>query len=179
MKNRRKDAENDSTLASPNTIGERVREYREKNNEKQAGLAAFLGYDPSVISKIESGKKTLKLEMAAKMADHWGITVDDLMTGISTDLHSKYNEEFSFLLTGPHKAFLSSLGIKAFGVMTTNTVNAATTAKIKPPCVMFENHVYDVPTDKLKEIIEITMESAHSTLEAACRKYGKSRSRRK
>ena len=57
----------------------RLRELRESRSLTQAAVADVLLCDQSLYSKYERGERSLPLELAAKLADHYGVTLDYLV----------------------------------------------------------------------------------------------------
>lgn len=65
-------------------IGERIREARDRAGLTLADLAASIGKDKSVMSRIEHGQRNVKSDELAALADRLQVTVDELM-GIVPD----------------------------------------------------------------------------------------------
>lgn len=57
----------------------RLRELREGRGLTQAAVADVLLCDQSLYSKYERGERSLPLELAAKLADFYGVTLDYLV----------------------------------------------------------------------------------------------------
>jgi len=57
----------------------RIRDLREDADRKQWQIAAYLLCDQSLYSKYERGERPLPLELADKLADYYGVSVDYLM----------------------------------------------------------------------------------------------------
>ena len=57
----------------------RIRDLREDNDLKQKEVAAYLMCDQSLYSKYERGERPLPLELADKLADYYGVSVDYLL----------------------------------------------------------------------------------------------------
>ena len=57
----------------------RIRDLREDADIKQKTMAAVLMCDQSLYSKYERGELPLPLELAGKLADYFGTSVDYLM----------------------------------------------------------------------------------------------------
>lgn len=57
----------------------RIRDLREDRDLKQKQIAAYLMCDQSLYSKYERGERPLPLELADKLADYYGVSVDYLM----------------------------------------------------------------------------------------------------
>lgn len=57
----------------------RIRDLREDKDLKQKELAAYLMCDQSLYSKYERGERPFPLELADRLADFYGVSVDYLM----------------------------------------------------------------------------------------------------
>ena len=57
----------------------RIRDLREDRDLTQKQLAAELMCDQSLYSKYERGERPLPLELADKLADYYGVSVDYLL----------------------------------------------------------------------------------------------------
>ena len=57
----------------------RIRDLREDRDMKQKEVAAYLMCDQSLYSKYERGDRQLPLELAVKLADYYGVSVDYLL----------------------------------------------------------------------------------------------------
>lgn len=57
----------------------RIRDLREDNDLKQKEIAAYLMCDQSLYSKYERLERPLPLELADKLADFYGVSVDYLL----------------------------------------------------------------------------------------------------
>lgn len=57
----------------------RIRDLREDNDLKQKQIADYLICDQSLYSKYERQERPLPLELAGKLADFYGVSVDYLM----------------------------------------------------------------------------------------------------
>ena len=57
----------------------RLRELRESRGLTQAVVADCLMCDQSLYSKYERGGRPLPLDLAAKLADYYGVTLDYLV----------------------------------------------------------------------------------------------------
>ena len=54
----------------------RIRDLREDRDLKQKEVAAYLMCDQSLYSKYERGERPLPLELADKLAEFYGVSVD-------------------------------------------------------------------------------------------------------
>jgi len=59
-------------------LGKRIREYRQKYNYTQSGLAELLGIDDKHLSRIELGKNMPNPVLLEKLAELFKIEVKDL-----------------------------------------------------------------------------------------------------
>ncbi|WP_298025074.1 helix-turn-helix domain-containing protein [uncultured Dysosmobacter sp.] len=57
----------------------RIRDLREDRDLKQKALADYLLCDQSLYSKYERGERPLPLELADRLADYFGTSVDYLL----------------------------------------------------------------------------------------------------
>jgi putative transcriptional regulator len=55
-----------------------LREYREREGLSQGGLAEAVGVTRQTINAIERGRYDPSLELALKLAEHFGCRVEDL-----------------------------------------------------------------------------------------------------
>ena len=62
----------------------RIRDLREDSDKKQKEVAAYLMCDQSLYSKYERGERPLPLEMAAKLADFYNVSIDYLLGRTNT-----------------------------------------------------------------------------------------------
>lgn len=62
----------------------RIRDLREDRDLKQKEVAAYLMCDQSLYSKYEREERPLPLELADKLADFYGVSVDYLLGRTNT-----------------------------------------------------------------------------------------------
>ena len=62
----------------------RIRDLREDHDLKQKQVAAFLMCDQSLYSKYEREERPLPLDLAGKLADFYGVSVDYIMCRTNT-----------------------------------------------------------------------------------------------
>lgn len=62
----------------------RIRDLREDNDLTQKQIAEILMCDQSLYSKYERGERALPLDLAAKLADYYGVSVDYLLCRTNT-----------------------------------------------------------------------------------------------
>lgn len=69
----------------------RIRDLREDKDLKQKQIADYLMCDQSLYSKYERQERPLPLELADKLADYYGVSVDYLLgrTNIKTPYPKK------------------------------------------------------------------------------------------
>ena len=60
-------------------IGEKIKALREKKGLLQKKVAEEIGMHPSNYSKVEKGERELSLDSAAKVAQLFGLSVDQLI----------------------------------------------------------------------------------------------------
>jgi transcriptional regulator with XRE-family HTH domain len=63
-------------------IGERIKSLRNENGETQTTLAKAIHTTQFSISKIETGKMALTMDNLLKIANHYGVSLNYLCTGI-------------------------------------------------------------------------------------------------
>lgn len=56
-----------------NIVGENIKKLREEMGFNQIHIAAFLGVDQSMVSKIEKGERSLSSDMLEKLACLFGV----------------------------------------------------------------------------------------------------------
>lgn len=56
----------------------RIKDYREDNDKTQAKIAQMLGMHLTVYSRYERGERELPLSAPIKLADYYGISIDEL-----------------------------------------------------------------------------------------------------
>jgi len=61
------------------TLGQKIKQLRKKNKLSMEKLSMLSGVDIGTISRMESGeRKTLTLPTAMRLADAFGVTMDEL-----------------------------------------------------------------------------------------------------
>ena len=77
-----------------------IKELRIKNNLSQVEVAGKIGISRSSFIKFEQGKTELSLSEAAKLADMFGISLEEIKTGLKPD-YEKYKQMIlAFLRSG-------------------------------------------------------------------------------
>ena len=71
-------------------LGEKIKKYREKKKFTQGEVAEVLGVKPATISKYESGTLEPNIESLKKLAELFGISIDELLKEDESDV-SKIN----------------------------------------------------------------------------------------
>lgn len=66
-------------------IGEKIKSLREQNKKTQEDLAKYLGVAPQTVYKYEKGINEPDLSTTQKIADYFGITVDELLGRIDDE----------------------------------------------------------------------------------------------
>lgn len=72
----------------PVAVGRRVMALREYHALTRAEFAASVEIDATSYGKIEKGEKPLKADMAYRIAERWGVSMDFLYRGRLTELPS-------------------------------------------------------------------------------------------
>lgn len=67
-------------------VGRRVRALREYRGLSSAHFADSVGIDRTSFGRIEKGLKPLKADMAFRIAERWGVSMDYLYRGRLTEL---------------------------------------------------------------------------------------------
>ena len=69
----------------------RIRDLREDSDKKQAEIATYLMCDQSLYSKYERGERPLPLELAIKLSEYYGVSLDYLVgrTSVKTPYPQK------------------------------------------------------------------------------------------
>lgn len=60
------------------SIGENIKEMRQRNSWTQEELAEKIGIKQSMVAQIERGTKTLTVPLGKQIAEVFGCTLDDL-----------------------------------------------------------------------------------------------------
>ena len=74
-------------------IGKKIKELRELKGSTQEDLAKFLGVAPQTVYKYEKNINEPDLETTSKIADYFGISVDELLG--RTDIHNELHQAAS------------------------------------------------------------------------------------
>lgn len=93
-------------------LAEQIRKHRKKNNLTQDQLATELHTTRQTISKWEQGTIEPNVQMIIQLAEKFGISTDELLTGEETTLH---NEEIN--QTSQHLNFWDFLSQKWWFVL--------------------------------------------------------------
>ena len=70
------------------TIGEKIKEFRLQNGQKQDNLAAAVGVTAQAVSRWESGGSYPDLELIPSIANYFGVSIDELF-GYQNDRDKK------------------------------------------------------------------------------------------
>lgn len=70
----------------PTAVGKRLAALRNHHHMNKAHFADSVGIDRSSYIYIERGSKPLKADMAFKIAERWGVSMDFLYRGRLTEL---------------------------------------------------------------------------------------------
>ena len=63
-------------------FGDRVRELRTQKSMSQEKFALQIDMDRTYLASVESGKRNISLENIKKIADGFGITLEELFKGL-------------------------------------------------------------------------------------------------
>lgn len=77
-----------------NSFGEYIRQLRREKNLNQTQIAAQIGLDSGGLSKIETGKKTLKEDKLPMLANALSVSLDELNIQFFSDKYA--NECFKY-----------------------------------------------------------------------------------
>lgn len=70
----------------PEAVGRRLKALREHREKTRAEFAESVSIDATSYGKIEKGTKPLKADMAYRIAERWGVSMDFLYRGRLTEL---------------------------------------------------------------------------------------------
>lgn len=70
----------------PTAVGRRLKALREHHNKTRADFAESVNINATSYGRIEKGLKPLKADMAYKIAERWGVSMDFLYRGRLTEL---------------------------------------------------------------------------------------------
>lgn len=87
----------------PKAVGHRLVALREHHDKTRAEFATSVGIDPTSYGRIEKGLKPLKADMAFRIAERWGVSMDFLYRGRLTELPENLANSLMKNLTGPHE----------------------------------------------------------------------------
>ncbi len=62
-------------------LGDNLKALRKASGATQKEVAALLAIHPSNYSKVESGTREPSVRMVATLAEHFGVTVDEIIAG--------------------------------------------------------------------------------------------------
>jgi transcriptional regulator with XRE-family HTH domain len=75
-----------------NNIAEKLSQLRNERNETQEHVAESIGVSSVSLSRYETGARMPKMDILAKIALHYGVTVDEIL-GINNEETKKPAEE--------------------------------------------------------------------------------------
>lgn len=64
-------------------IGIRIRQLRLKKKYTQEEMAVLLGVDVNLFAEFEDGKKRIFVDCISKMAQIYGVTIDEIVFGVT------------------------------------------------------------------------------------------------
>ncbi len=67
---------------SAKMLGLRIKELRDSRGWTQVQCADYLGFHPSYLARVELGGKNITLATIQKIADGFGITLEELFKGL-------------------------------------------------------------------------------------------------
>ncbi len=70
----------------PDAVGRRLVALRKYHGMTRAEFAASVQIDPTSYGRIEKGVKPLKADMAYRIAERWGVSMDYIYRGRLTEL---------------------------------------------------------------------------------------------
>lgn len=79
-------------------LGARIREARQEQNLSQAMLAEIVHISVPYLSHIENGSKKVSLEVLVQIAGSLRVSVDQMLTGLSSNLDNTVNGDWDILL---------------------------------------------------------------------------------
>lgn len=83
----------------PEAVGRRCQALREHLDMTKAAFADSIKIDRTSYIRIERGEKPLKADMAFKIAERWGVSMDFLYRGRLTELPDKLADSLMQNLT--------------------------------------------------------------------------------
>ena len=63
-------------------LGARIRKLRMQHNMSQEKFALHIGMDRTYLASVEVGKRNISIENISKIADGFGITLEELFKGM-------------------------------------------------------------------------------------------------
>lgn len=72
-------------VMSTETVGEKLRQLRERNEMPLRKVAALIDIDVAILSKMERGERKLTKEVVLKLADIYKYSADDLLISFLSD----------------------------------------------------------------------------------------------
>jgi len=77
----------------PNTLGSRITEYRKSKGVTQDQLAEHMGVSSQAVSKWENDLSCPDITLLPRLADYFGITIDELLRGENSHTVQVVSEE--------------------------------------------------------------------------------------
>jgi len=84
-------------------VGRRLTALRMHQDMTQGDFASSVEIDATSYGRIEKGKKVLKADMAYRVAERWGVSMDFLYRGRLTELPPKIADNLMKILTNLHE----------------------------------------------------------------------------
>ncbi len=93
----------DLSSFNPTFVGNRLAALREYRGKTRAEFAASVQIDATSYGRIEKGLKPLKADMAFRIAERWGVSMDFLYRGRLTELPDELADSLMANLTRRHE----------------------------------------------------------------------------
>lgn len=87
----------------PKAVGSRLAALRSHYGKTRAEFAASVQIDPTSYGRIEKGLKPLKADMAYRIAERWGVSMDFIYRGRLTELPTSLADSLMKNLTTPEE----------------------------------------------------------------------------
>lgn len=151
-----------------NSLKEKIKYYREKNNISKSELSRKIGVSPSYITMLENGEKTNpSLEIKIKLANALNCSVDDLENtiDISEELYKIVNKKYYNSISGDEIGNLLNLKKNSFNVESFKNATKEEKEKfindlasIDPLSLKLQKHINNFDNFTKEDLINITKE---------------------
>ncbi|MDJ0631074.1 MAG: helix-turn-helix transcriptional regulator [Rhodobacter sp.] len=85
----------------PEAVGQRLQALRKHHGRTRAEFAVSVAIDQTSYGRIEKGLKPLKADMAFRIAERWGVSMDFLYRGRLTEVPPDLADSLMSNLTQP------------------------------------------------------------------------------